>query len=181
MSKCYKPLYGLCTQLSVRLDKDEDVLQVPEKYLAKLCKELNNQYYTYLVISDGLCHEIVCVELIEGLLMLSRAIDDTDRQYWPCGAVVTFDGSVPSAIWDTKQQHIELPEHECPEELFTGTICNGNCTVHFKDGLAIKETPNKRQIADGVYDNPVPTYEDGKLVALAEGSNRVFIDNGCCG
>ena len=180
MSKCFKPLYGFCAHLVNDLQKDDFVIDLPSKHRAKLCEQLNNQYYTYLVISDNLCHEIVCVELMEGLLKVDRAMDGTDKDRWACGAAVMFD-MVPSAVYDMTKQVIEIPEPDCEPELYTGEICNGNCTVHFKDGLAVKETVNKRQIADGCYDNPVPTYRDGKLVALAEGANHVFLDNGCCG
>ena len=178
--KCFKPMYGFCSQLEERVDKCDNVINLPAREYMHLCKELNNQYYTYLVISNALCHEIVCVELCEGRLTVDREVDDTSLQYWACGSSVKYD-SVPSAIFDMANKVIDLPEDECEPELFTGEICNGNCTVHFEEGIAIKETPNKRQIQDGCYDNPVPTYKDGKLVALAEGANRVLTDPGCCG
>lgn len=178
-ARCFKPLYGFCTHLDIKLDKDDFVINLPEREHAKLCKELGKDNYTYLVVSDGLCHEILQVWLCEGYMTIDRGVDGTDRGYWPCGASVKFD-MVTSAIQDLMDQTIDLPDAECEPQLFTGTICNGNCTVHFEDGLAIKETPNKRQIADGCYDHPVPTYKDGKLVALAEGS-PTFVDNGCCG
>lgn len=179
-SKCFKPMFGFCASLEQRVENCDHAIRVGDREHSFLCKELNNQYYTYLVISDSLCHEIVCAELCEGLLVIDREIDGTARQYWPCGASVRYEATT-SAIQDMSDMKVELPESECEEELFTGEICNGNCTVHFKDGVAVKETPNKRQIQDGCYDNPVPTYEDGKLVALAEGSNPYINDNGCCG
>lgn len=175
-------MYGFCTHLEDRLDKDDFAVVLPDKWHAKLCIELNNQYYTYLVISDGLCHEIVCVELENGFLVIDRGQDDTDRQAWPCGAAVKFD-TVPSGFYDmvTAKDYKEDSLEEGCETRFTGSICNGNCTVHFEDGIATEETPNKKQIADGTYDRPVPTYQHGKLVALAEGTNTAFLDPGCCG
>lgn len=180
-AKCFKPLYGFCTCLSEDLDRDDCALGLPDKYSAKLRQLLGNGFYTYLVISDGFCHEIIKVECSQGILYIERAQDHTSKENWTCGDRVKFDWTL-SGICDLKKV-AEEEDEECPVELFTGEIKNGNCTVKFEDGIAVKNVPNKHQISDGCYDVPVVTYKDGCLVAIAEGSREVSYvscDNGHC-
>jgi len=176
-AKCFKALYGFCAATDERVERDDCALGFSDKIRAKLCQMLGEDYYTYLVLHDALDHEIVRLEQSHGLLSIHRAQDDTDKQAWPCGTLVKFDW-VPSAITDAK---IEKVPEKCPEELFTGKIKNGNCTVHFKDGLAYKETVNKRQIQDGCYEEPVITYKNGCVTEIAEGTNGHLPPPGCCG
>lgn len=165
--KCFKPLYGKCTRTDETLYKDDCGLPVSPKDRAKLCQELGEDHYTYLVLSDGFCHEIIKVAQMHGHLYIERAQEHTSKEEWPCGTQLKFDWT-RSGIAELKESE-EVQEAEC-EELFTGKIKNGNCTVEFKDGVAIKETPNKNQIGDGCYDNPVITMEDGCIERIAEGS-----------
>lgn len=180
-AKCFKPLYGFCTQLLHDVARDDTAITLSPKHHAKISQELNSRYYSYLVLTDGLCHEIVNVELLGGLLVVCRQRDKTEAYSWPCGTAVRYD-SVPSAIYDMTQMCVDIPKAECEEPLFTGEICSGNVIVHFKDGVATHETCNKNHIADGCYDHPVVTYRDGKLVAIGEGSNRIhhhILGRGC--
>lgn len=173
--KCYKPLYGKCFCLTERHEKFDCALGVEPSVRAKLCQELGTDYYTYLVIYDGECHEIVKVEADNRLLYIQRGIDDTDKQAWPCGTKVKWD-MTPSGMSDLASQQGKKLDEECPEKRFTGSIKNGNCTVYFKDGIAIEQTPNKHQIPDGCYTHPVPTYKDGCLVKIANGSPSVHMN-----
>jgi len=178
-AKCFKALYGFCASLEDSLDPDDCALTLSPKLTAKLCQQLGEDYYTYMVIHDHMCHEIVRLDQAGGLLYIERGVDDTEKQRWSCGNRVKFDW-VGSALRD--HQDKEIPEKsECPEELFTGTIKNGNCTVYFKDGLAVKEKPNKRQIPDGCWEEPVITTKAGCIVDMAEGSNGHLPPPGCCG
>jgi hypothetical protein len=167
--KCFKPLYGFCTCLDEGLAKDDCGIGLPSKYRAKLIKELNTQYYTYLVIYDGFCHEVVRVGVLANNLFIDRGVDCTEAQSWDCGDAIKFDWTMSGIKELSDGLQKEEDEKEDCEETFTGSIKNGNCTVHFKDGVAIKETPNKVQIQDGCYDRPMPTYKDGCLVDLRNG------------
>jgi len=177
-AKCFKAMYGFCSSVEEVIERDDCALTFSPKVTAKLCQALGEDYYTYVVLHDTMDHEIVRLEQNHGLLTIHRAQDDTGKQRWACGTQVKFDW-VPSAITDAKAV-ISEPE-ECPEELFTGRIKNGNCTVHFRDGVAYKETVNKRQIANGCYEEPVITFKDGCIVEVAEGCNGYLPPPGCCG
>lgn len=177
--KCFLPLYRFCASLDEDLSRDDCAIAFDDKTTAKLCQQLKDSFYTYLVLSDGLCHEVINICYEEGLLYIERGLDMSDKQSWPCGTKVSFEWT-PSAIIDLKDA-VEDEKEECPEELFTGEICDGNCTVHFKDGVATQMTVNKKQLVDACYENPVITIEDGKIKAIAEGANTYTSSVGCCG
>lgn len=177
--KCFKPLFRFCTATDVALERDDCALGLTDKVRAKLCQQLGDEFYTYLVLSDSLCHEVISVCYSEGLLFIERGLDATDARSWPCGTTLSFEATL-SAWVDAKELVDEtLDEEECPEELFKGKVKNGNCTVHFKDGKAIKEKVNKKQLHDGCYERPVITIKDGCLVDIAEGSGYPTLA-GCC-
>lgn len=176
--KCFKPLYGKCTRTDEDFYKDDCGLPVSDKDRAKLCQELGEEYFTYLVFSDGFCHEIVKVYQSNGQLFTERGVDDTPTNYWACGTNLKFDWT-RSGIKALSEYKSEEDEADCPEELFTGEIKNGNCTVRFKEGKAVESKPNKIQINDGCYTNPVITYEDGCPVRVAEGSDVTRYQSVC--
>lgn len=169
--KCFKALYGFCSSLECPLERDDCAIKLDAKVHAQLCQMLGDEFYTYMVVHDGICHEILMVEYSEGLIYAERGIDDTKVACWPCGASIRFDW-VASAIWDQNYAVKALEQPECPEELFSGKIKNGNCTVVFKDGLAVKETVNKHPIRKGCYDSPVITVDKhGCISDIGEGAN----------
>ena len=179
VEKCFKPLYGKCTKTDEEMLKDDCGLPVSPKDRAKLCQELGEDYYTYLVLSDGFCHEIIKVGQMHGHLYVDRAQDGTTKEKWPCGTQLKFDWT-RSGIQEMTEP--ESSEEECPEDLFTGEIKNGNCTVKFKEGVAVKSVPNKNQIQDGVYDEPVITMEDGCITCVQKKTKTVRYQSGCsCG
>lgn len=177
--KCFKPLYGKCTTTNEVMLKDDCALPVSPKDKAKLCQELGDHSYTYLVLYDGFCHEIVKVGQMHNILYVERSQDGTTREEWPCGTQLKFDWT-ESGLRELKDKVKE--DDECPEKLFTGTIKNGNCTVYFEDGKAIKEKPNKHQIADACYTNPVIDMEDGCISRIGKGTSVTRYQSMCdCG
>ena len=183
--KCFKPLFGFCTCLYADLRKGDVVMALPPMESAKLCAMLGSDFYTYLILYDNGCHEIVKVCQKDGVLYVDRPYDATAEQEWSPGTDIKFDWAL-SAVKDlTELASKEGEDDECPKELFTGEIKNGNCTVSFKDGLAVSEKATKRPVVDACYENPVITVEDGCIVAMAEGSPTIrratTCDQGCCG
>lgn len=164
---CFKPVRGLKTCLEDDLLRDDCALDISKKHGTFLCQLLGDKYHTYLVLCDGVADEVIKVTQTRGLLTVARGQDDTCAYDWPCGTTVKFDWT-ESGIRELNKKAEEDPE--CPEETFTGEIKSGNCTVEFKDGVAIKSKPNKYQIPDGCYTHPVPTYEDGCIIKIANGS-----------
>ena len=175
--KCFKPLYGKCTRTDEDFHKDDCGVPVSDKDRAKLCQELGEDYFTYLVLSDGFCHEIIKVAQSHGMLYSERAQDNTSKEYWPCGTQLKFDWTHSGLMQMLKTK--DKDADECPEELFTGEVKNGNCTIHFKEGVAVKSVPNKRQIADHCYENAVITMEDGCITRIAEGAESVRYQSVC--
>lgn len=177
--RCFKPMFRFCAELQYRLDKSDTALTLSEEQEANLCAALGESYYTYLILSDCFCHEVIRIAFINGLFTIERGVDDTDRQHWPCGTSVYYE-TTQSALEDMQMRARPEREEDCKER-FTGEICNGNCTVHFEDGIAVKETPNKRQIPDGEYRHPILKFEDGKVTRAVEGRPDAVMNRGCCG
>lgn len=175
--KCFKPLFRFCTVTDDALHRDDCAIALTDKARAKLCQQLGDDFYTYMVLSDSLCHEVISVCYSEGILFIERGLDDTDARSWPCGTSLSFEATL--SAWMDSRKLVEIEPEECEEELFSGKIKNGNCTVHFKDGVAVKEKVNKKQIPDGCYTHPIPTYKNGCLVEIAEGAGYPTLNN-CC-
>ena len=170
--KCFKPLTRLCIELEEPLEKDDCALGLSDKNRAKLCQLLGSEYYTYLTLSDGLCHEVVRVEQSKGLLFVERGFEDTNCQDWPCGTQLTHEVTYAGLLDMARKTNEKIESEKCPEERFTGEIKNGNCTVFFEDGVAVKEVPLKKQIPDGEYHNPSITYLNGCQVRVVNGKNK---------
>jgi len=172
--KCFKPLYGFCTKTNEDLERDDCGLPVSDKVRAKLCQELGETHYTTMALHDGFCYEIVKVAQMNGHLYIERAQEGTEKHKVDCGTSLSFVLTA-SGLNNTK----EPEDEECPGELFTGSIKNGNCTVYFKDGLAMVEKPNKNQLPDGCITNPVITMEDGCITKIAKGASITRYQNTC--
>lgn len=173
--KDFVPLYGACFTLKRDLSCGVLTLELTDNQ--ELCAKLNGGY-TYLVLTSHEypnCHEIVKVCQQNGALFLERGIDNTKERDWPCGAQAKYD-TVPSGVWDMWQdvtRYERTEDDEC-KSLYTGKFCMGRFDFSIKDGLITDCRPNKRDIANACFENPVITFDkNGCIESVAEGNDKL--------
>lgn len=166
--------YGFCQTLAKQLEADTHELCLKDAGAQhKLCQLLGVDGYTHLVLSDGVCHEIVKIVCPDGkTLCLDREQEGTSALRWQACSKVTFEmtpGITLAALMESKALDEcvddDIPDDDSPE-CEAVEFCIPGYVIKFEDGCLTKEEDCDTKIPDGAYTNPTLCFKDNKLVRV---------------